>query len=186
MRLRLYLALIALFASPASAHPGPVGHVHPFADGMLHPLTGADHVIVMASVGLWGAMIGGRAIWAWPATFMGLMLAGFAAACLGLQMSFAESVISASIVVLGLLAVLRVRAPLALGVAIVGLFAFFHGYAHATEAAAASIIPYAVGFMLSTAGLHGAGIVLGLWLRHMADRTIVRMDGATGYDGALP
>lgn len=186
MRLRLYLALIALFASPASAHPDPVSHVHSFADGMLHPLTGADHVIVMASVGLWGAMVGGRAIWAWPVAFMGLMLTGFAAACLGLQISFAESVISVSIVVLGLLAVLPVRAPLALGVAIVGLFAFFHGYVHATEAVAASIIPYAVGFTLSTAGLHGAGIALGLWLRHLADRTIGRMGGAPGYDGALP
>src|SRR5581483_10871054 len=163
MRLRLCLALIAMFASPAFAHPGPLGHVHSFADGILHPLSGADHVLVMASVGLWAVMVGGRAIWVWPTTFMAVMLAGFAAARLGLQISFAESAISASIAVLGLLALIRVRAPLALGAAIVGLFAFFHGHVHGMEAAA-SVIPYAIGFTLSTATLHGAGIVLGLCL----------------------
>jgi urease accessory protein len=161
----LCVTLTAMFVSPAFAHPDP-GHADSLAGGALHPLIGADHVFVMASVGLWGALVGGRAIWAWPATFIATMLAGFAAARLGLQISFVESAISASIMVLGLLASLRVKAPLVLGAAIVGLFAFFHGHAHGTEVAA-SVIPYTAGFTLSTAVLHGAGVGLGLCTRRL-------------------
>jgi urease accessory protein len=190
MSFRLVLALIVMSVSPAFAHPGPPSHIHSLADGIFHPLTGADHVLVMASVGLWGAMVGGRAIWAWPASFVAVMLAGFAAARLGWQISFAESAISASIVVLGLLAVLRVRAPVALGAVIVGLFAFFHGHVHGTETTGGSVISYAIGFALSTAVLHGAGIVLGLCLRHLGERTALsplgRMPCVAGCDGELP
>jgi len=161
----LGVTLTTMLVSPAFAHPDP-GHVDSLASGALHPLTGVDHVFVMTSVGLWGALVGGRAIWAWPATFIAAMLAGFAAARLGLQISFVESAISVSIMVLGLLAALRVKAPLALGGANVGLFTFFHGHAHGTEVAA-SVIPYAAGFTLSTAVLHSAGVGVGLCMRRL-------------------
>jgi urease accessory protein len=169
------LTWIATFVSPALAHPGPLSHVHSFADGIFHPLTGADHVLVMASVGLWGAMVGGRAIWVWPATFVAVMLVGFAAALLGLQISFVELAISASIAVLGLLAAVGAKAPVALGAAIVGLFAFFHGYAHGTEATATNFLPYAAGFTFSTAMLLTAGVGLGLFAR-----------GQSGWIGLAP
>ena len=51
------------------------GDTHSFASGVIHPLSGIDHTSVMALVGLWGALVGGRAIWAWPATFIVAMLA---------------------------------------------------------------------------------------------------------------
>ena len=182
------LTLIVMLASPAFAHPGP-DHVHSFAGGILHPLTGPDHVLAMASVGLWGALVGGRAIWVWPATFLAAMLAGFAAARLGLQISFVEFVTSASIVALGLLVALRVKAPLAVGAAIVGLFALFHGHAHGTEATGASILPYAAGFTLSTAVLQGVGVGLGLCMRSLIERRALspvrRMRSTAGGEGAL-
>jgi urease accessory protein len=189
MRLVLLgLTLTTMFVSPAFAHPDP-GHAVSLAAGVLHPLTGADHVFVMASVGLWGALVGGRAIWAWPATFIAAMLAGFAAARLGLQISFVESAISASIVVLGLCAAVRVKAPLALGAAIVGLFAFFHGHAHGTEDTAASVIPYAAGFTFSTAVLHGACIGLSHCVRRLIERMPLspmrRIQSAAGGGGVL-
>ena len=188
MRLVLLpLTLIAMFNSPAFAHPGP-DHTHSLTSGILHPLTGADHVFVTASVGVWAAMVGGRAIWAWPATFVTVMLAGFGAARLGLQISFVESAISASIVVLCLLAVVGLRAPIVLGAAIVGFFAFFHGCAHGTEPTTASVLPYAAGFTFSTAVLHAAGIGLGHCIRSLIERFSVtpmrRMRSAAG-DGGL-
>jgi len=168
MRLVLFGAtLVAMFAAPAFAHPATPGHIHSYADGILHPLSGADHVFAMASVGIWGAMVGGRAIWVWPASFMVAMLAGFVAALLGLQTPIAETAISASIVALGLLVAVRVKAALAPGAAIVGLFAFFHGHAHCTEVTAVNLFPYAGGFIFSTGVLHAAGIVLGLCLRSL-------------------
>jgi urease accessory protein len=163
------LTLIAIFGSPAFAHPG-LDHADSLASGLLHPLTGADHVFVMASVGIWATFAGSRAIWAWPATFLAAMLGGFAAARLGLQISFVEPAISVSVVVLGLLVAVGMKTPLALGAAIVGLFAFFHGHAHGTEAAAASTLPYAAGFTISTAVLHAAGVGLGVGARSLVER----------------
>jgi urease accessory protein len=89
---------------------------------------------------------------------------------------------------LGLLIAVGIKTPLALGAAIVGLFAFFHFHAHGTEATAAGILPYAAGFTLSTAVLHAAGVGLGLGARGLVERiTRVprRMRNAAASDGAL-
>src|SRR5262245_50546230 len=100
-----------------------------FAAGLAHPLNGADHILVMIAIGLWGALTGGRALWVWPAAFVATILVGFAAAILGLHPPLVEPAIACSIVVLGLVVALAVRAPVWLGAVISGVFAFFHGHA---------------------------------------------------------
>ena len=162
-------AVVEVFASPAFAHTG-VGQTYSFTSGLLHPFGGADHVVAMASVGIWGVIVGGRAIWIWPATSMAAMLGGFAASILGLQISFVEPAIASSIVVLGLLVALGVKAPLSLGAMIVGLFVFFHGHAHGTEAGGVTLLPYLAGLALATASLHAAGTGVGLCLRTAGER----------------
>jgi urease accessory protein len=96
------------------------------------------------------------------------MLAGFVAANVGLQIAFAEQAICLSVILLGVLVALRVRAPVWQGAVIVGLFAFFHGHAHGTEASAAKLIPYAAGFVLGTAALLAVGITAGLCVKALA------------------
>src|SRR5215471_14881185 len=178
MRLILIcVALVEVCALPAFAHTS-VG-TYSFASGWLHPFGGADHVIAMASVGIWGVIKGGRAIWIWPATFMAAMLAGFAAAILGSQISFVEPASATSIVVLGLLVALGVKAPLGVGTATVGLFAFFHGHAHGTEAGAVTLLPYVTGFALATALLHATGIAVGFCVQSLAGK-IAFVDGEAG------
>jgi len=135
---------------------------HSFAMGVAHPLLGVDHILVMIAVGLWAVLVGGRAVWALPLTFLATMLAGFAAASAGLDLQLVEPVVSSSMIVLGLLVALAVKAPIWLGALITALFAFFHGHAHGTEAVTASLIWYAVGFTFSTATLHAIGIGLGI------------------------
>src|SRR5215470_13495798 len=134
-----------------------------FVTGLVHPLGGADHILAMVGIGLWGVIAGGRALWAWPAAFVTMVLVGFAAAVSGVQAPLVEPAIASSIVVLGLLIALAVRAPVWLGAVIAGLFAFFHGHAHGTEAVAAVVQPlaYAMGFSLSTAALHAVGLGAG-------------------------
>ena len=143
-----------------------------FLSGIAHPLSGTDHMLVMTAVGLWAVLAGGRAIWIWPIAFVATMLAGFAAAIWGLQVPLVQPAIWSSIIVLGLLIALAVKAPVSLGVAIVGLFAFFHGHAHGAEAATASLLPYAAGFAFATGGLHAVGIGLGLLGRNSFDREL--------------
>ena len=132
----IFLALTVAPASPALAHTG-VGQADSFASGMAHPLSGADHILAMVTVGLWGTLAGGRAIWAWPASFVAMTLTGFVVATCGLQMPFVEPTIRSSVVILALLVALAVKPPVWFGAATAGLFALFHGHAHGLEAGAA-------------------------------------------------
>src|SRR5262245_18565436 len=131
-----------------------------FVSGLAHPLHGADHLLAMMAVGVWGAMAGGRAIRVWPIAFVATMLAGFAAGAAGFAVPLVEPAIWSSVVVLGLVVALATRARLWSGAAIIGLFAFFHGHAHGTEAPAAGLRGYATGAAMATGALHAAGIGL--------------------------
>jgi urease accessory protein len=169
-------AAAAVSATPALAHTG--GHVFPsFMDGFLHPLGGADHVLAMVTVGLFAAMLGGRAVWAVPATFVAMMLVGGALGLTGVELLAVESGIALSIVALGSLVALGRSWPVGAAMALVGAFAIFHGYAHGAEIAeGAGAVSYSLGFSLATATLHGAGIAFGLLvLNHVA---VLRLSGA--------
>lgn len=155
------LAALAFSASPALAHLDPTEHGS-FMAGFTHPLFGTDHVLAMVAVGLWAAMLGGRAVWAVPAAFVGVMALGFAASFAGIDLPFVEPTILASVVAIGLLVALAVPVPLGAGMAVVGFFAFFHGYAHGGEMGEATAFGYAAGFAVATALLHAAGVGLGL------------------------
>lgn len=160
---RSLLSLVALgVAAPtiAQAHPGL--HMHGFAEGLAHPLTGLDHLLAMIAVGFWAASLGGRARWIVPAAFVSVMAGGALAGAVGLPALAIEYLIAASVVALGLLIAFEVRIPTAPAAALVGLFALAHGYAHGAEAPAGQgLLAFAVGFIASTALLHGVGLGLG-------------------------
>lgn len=168
--------LVDMIVRPASADTGDV--VSSFGAGVAHPLGGADHIIAMTMVGLWSLLAGGRAVVVWPLAFVASMLAGFAAANAGLHVGFVEPAIGVSIVMLGVLVALGVRAPTLPGALAVGVFAFFHGHAHGTEALGASHIPYAMGFTLAAVTLHAVGIAIGLGLRNLAAPLVLSGVGA--------
>src|SRR5215469_14200270 len=73
---RAVLALVSLIAvgAAASAHTGSA--TGGFGGGFTHPLFGADHVVAMVAVGLWGAFLGAPAIWLLPILFPLIMAAG--------------------------------------------------------------------------------------------------------------
>ncbi|RST83433.1 HupE/UreJ family protein, partial [Aquibium carbonis] len=159
------LALLAASTLPAFAHLDPGAHGS-FAAGFSHPLFGTDHVLAMVAVGLWAVLLAQatdrRALWLVPAAFVGTMALGFVAAMLDLPLPFVEPVILASVVVIGLLAAIALSVPVALAMAMVGFFAFFHGHAHGGEIGQAGAWPYAAGFAIATALLHAAGVAAGL------------------------
>lgn len=171
-----------LGATPALAHINPAEHAS-FSTGFLHPLSGADHVLAMVGVGLWAAQLGGRALWAVPATFVIVMMAGFAAALGGLPLPFIEPAIAASVVVLGLLALMAFKVPTPIGMVVVGFFALFHGFAHGGELGLASATPFLVGFALATVLLHAAGVLLGPGIARIAGDKAGRL--VTRFAGGL-
>ncbi|MCA0004154.1 MULTISPECIES: HupE/UreJ family protein [unclassified Mesorhizobium] len=163
-RTALSATLLMAAAMPAYAHVG-AGTTSSVAAGFMHPLSGLDHMTVMVAIGLWAAQKGGKAVWAWPAAFVGVMLAGGALGMLHVPLPFVEPGILASVVALGLFVALAVDLPVTAGVAIIGVFALFHGHAHGTEVPEnAAGLEYMAGFAVATALLHAAGIAAGLGL----------------------
>jgi urease accessory protein len=172
------VTLLLLGAGPALAHPGH-GSTASFAAGIAHPFGGLDHIAVMVAVGLWAALKGGRALWLWPAAFVGVMLAGAALGMMHVAVPFVEPGILASVVALGLLVALAVDLPVWTGAAIVAAFALLQGHAHGAEVAENfGGIEYMAGFALATATLHGVGIGFAQLMTRAHLRPLVRIAGA--------
>lgn len=175
--------LLVLASSPVLAHSGHE------TSGFAHPFTGVDHLLAMVGVGVWASLLAVKrpaAVYLVPVSFMVMMLVGAAAGFAGIKLPLVEAAIVTSVLVLGALIVAEIRLPSALAMAIVGLFAVFHGYAHALEAPAGGTGLYILGFVAATALLHAAGLGLG-WVarRAVGDPGLRALGGAVMAGGAL-
>lgn len=163
---RFFIAagLLYISATPAFAHINASEHVS-FMVGLAHPIFGVDHVLTMVAIGVWAALLGDRrAMWLVPGSFVAMMMVGFTMALWGFHLPLVEPMILASVMVLGFLVTLTLNIPVPVAMTLVGFFALFHGYAHGGEIGPSSVVTYALGFGLTTALLHGAGIALGRFL----------------------
>ncbi len=179
MRVLLALALI-LTPTLAFGHPGD--HAGGFVHGFAHPVGGLDHVLAMVAVGVFAFVLGGRALWLVPLSFVGMMVVGFLMGVGGIGLPFVELGIAASAIAIGALAALGRPMPVALAMAVVGGFAIFHGHAHGTEMALdSSGLGYAGGFIAATTVLHALGIAAALVVARLVGqhgRTAARWAGA--------
>lgn len=173
------VAAAALVAVPATA----IAHVEGgaaegFVSGFLHPLSGWDHILAMVAVGIWGAQLGLPAIWVLPVTFPLVMAFGGFLGLVGVPIPGVEPGIAASAIVLGAMVITAARPPLWLAIAIVAVFAVFHGYAHGAELSpGASAVAYSAGFVVATGLLHGLGILIGLVHKWPSGRRVLRVLG---------
>jgi len=178
--LPVILATVGMAAVPAEAFAHALGGVMGgFGSGFGHPLAGFDHFLAMLAVGLWGAQMGGRSVWALPATFPLIMCIGGFAGMLGLfPDDLIRIAIAVSLLVLGGVIAARWVAPEWAALVIVAFFAIFHGYPHgqltlrATDPAA-----FTVGFVVSTGLIHILGIGIGFALGRLYHGYIVRALG---------
>lgn len=175
--------LPALIASMASASPAlaheQAGVAAGLLSGVLHPLSGTDHLIAMVAVGLWGAQLGAPAIFLLPIAFPLVMAVGGVLGVLHIPLPAPEAMIALSGLLLGAAVAMRLRAPLGAAAALVGLFAIFHGHAHGAELPEASDpLAYGAGFVIATGLLHGCGVALGALSRWPAGERVVRGLGA--------
>ena len=103
-------------------------------------------------------------VWAAPAAFMGLLIAGCLAGFAGLHIPAIEPMIAASVLVLGLLVMTQKKMAVGAAAGLAGVFAFFHGAAHGYELFEASFVPAAAvitGMAAGSALLHAAGMAVG-------------------------
>lgn len=176
-KLALWIAGLSLISSPLLAHTGEdVGGL--FA-GLSHPIGGLDHVVAMIAVGLWGGILGRPALWMLPIAFPVMMAIAGAFGAAGVPLPGVETGIALSGIVLGAMVLFSVQVPLTVAMALVGVFAVFHGHAHGAELpASVNPMAYALGFVISTGLLHLCGIAVGSLGKWPVGRVLVRAAGA--------
>jgi len=168
-------SMIFAASGVALAHVGDHGGAG-IASGLAHPFMGLDHLLAMVAVGVLAVQLGGRHLWALPATFVTAMAAGAAAGVYGIALPQVEGMVALSVLVLGMLVAISASAKWQWPVALVALFALFHGHAHGTEMPAlTSPWLYFAGFLAATAILHGIGVTAGAALK--ARPAILRTGG---------
>lgn len=181
---RPILLLPLLIPVPALAHTGIGAHGSPFVSGLLHPVLGADHLLTMVAVGLFAAMTGGRARWAYPVSFVAAMVVGGLLGFEGAELPAVEPTILASIVVLGAAIAFALRPPVPLACAVIAVFGLAHGYAHGLEGPELSGLPYAAGFVIATSALHLVGLGLGYLAGSLGRPAVARaLGGLAGLAG---
>ncbi len=156
---RAGVAMTTLAVSlPAAAHPGHAPDSG-FAAGLLHPMTGVDHLLALLAVGLWSRQQHGYLL---APTFLVMMALG-AASSSGVALPALELSIAASVLLLGGLAACapRLQQP-QMAVLTVGACAFVHGLAHGNELTG---MASGAGFILASAVLMLLGAIPGERLR---------------------
>ncbi len=157
------VAVLASIPATAFAHPG---HDLPdFIAGVMHPLTGIDHMMALLAAGFWAAQLGGKARLLLPTIFLAAMLGGSLLTGVVADPAIIEVAITASVIVLIAAVVLRLRPVTFVSVLMVGCFALAHGMAHALEAPSALRGSYVGGLLLASALLLTTGSVLAAMLR---------------------
>jgi urease accessory protein len=158
MRRAVRCAAIAAttLALPAAAHPGHLAGTGLVA-GLLHPLTGLDHLLALLAVGLWSRRQARGIVL--PPVFLVLMALG--ASCAGIlaqgMLPALESSIAVTVLLLGVVLAAPVSMPPQAAVGLAGLCGFLHGMAHGRELAG---MASGAGFLAASALVMGAGMVL--------------------------
>jgi len=165
----LPLLFIAL-PTAAFAHTGH-GDTAGLLHGFMHPIGGIDHILAMVAVGVFAYVLGGKALWLVPLSFVGMMAVGFLLGVGQVDVPFVELGIALSSIVIGAAAAWGRPMPVAAAMALVGAFAIFHGHAHGAEMPVdASGLEYAAGFIAATALLHAAGIAAAMAVAKLVGR----------------
>ena len=127
---RLFLVILSLLMTIAPAARAHVesGGAGSLLSGLLHPVTGLDHVVaMMAKPRSLGSCAWCPALWILPLAFPMVMAFGGLLGVLGLPLPGVEIGIAVSGMVLGLLVLLDRRLTLTPAAALVAVFALFHG-----------------------------------------------------------
>ena len=177
-RTSVLLALMGMIFTPLAQAHIVTTETMGLLSGVVHPLTGADHVLAAVAAGIWAAVSGGSRARSVIAAFLGMLSLGAVAGFAGASLGLVEPVIALSVITLGVLSALRVSLPGLVAPAIAGGFALFHGYAHAAGLPMmAASAWYLLGLLMATSLLLGAGVASGRWLVKSESRIPLRLAG---------
>ena len=127
--------------------------------GMLHPISGLDHILAMIGVGMVAFFASKKGYLALVA-FMGAMVLAAIAGNMGIAFfSVEEGILISIAAVFGLIG-FAPRLSINTIITVVAFFGLFHGYAHGAEFTTGTFSLYILGFSISTLILHLSGIAL--------------------------
>ena len=137
------LALCMMLAPPAGAHHATGGEIpsngwEGFVSGLAHPVLGLDHFAFIVAAGLIAALHRRGALV--PVAFVAASIVGTVIHLLSWDLPAAETMISLSVILFGVLLVARqVRLPVVAALAAVS--GIFHGYAYGESIVGAEMTP---------------------------------------------
>lgn len=171
---RFFTLALTLIALPAFAHP-ETGAQPVLLTGLVHPLLGADHLLVALGIGLC-AVARDRAGLALPAVFLAAMAAGMGFSSLGLHVPSIEPLLAASVAAVGALLAVRQAISTTALAAGAAVLAVLHGHAHFIEAPRDEVSAYLGGLLVGTALLAACAMLAG--------RRLLQRGLRLGYVGA--
>lgn len=174
------ISFILFLLMPVSAFAHAKGVVSGFSEGLMHPVSGSDHLLAMVSVGIISAQMGGRAVWSVPSIFVAFMAIGGILGLYNINFIAVESGISASVILLGFMIIFDSKTLKYLAHLLIAFFASFHGDAHGLEMPdLATSGLYMFGFLLTTIILHITGLGIGFAaLKSKHSKKILKAIGA--------
>ncbi|MDE0780520.1 MAG: HupE/UreJ family protein [Alphaproteobacteria bacterium] len=158
--------LVLLIAVPAYAHH-PMGGLTPstFVEGLLsgigHPIIGIDHLAFVIGIGLAASFLS-RGL-AMPAFFVGATLLGTGIHLLAVNLPIVEVVISASVLLLGVMIATKRSQPPLIWASLFVVAGIFHGYAYGeaiVSAESTPLVAYLVGFAITQYLVAGAAFLI--------------------------
>lgn len=177
------LTVGTLISTPALAHTGH--DITSITSGLLHPLTGLDHLLAISAIAIWGS----RQEKVKPAilmiTFLIMMALGGILGIQGLIIPGVESAIIVSVLALGLLMARQVQLATTTGIVMTMAIAFVHGQAHGGEVANATALAYIAGYLISCMALMAAGNKAGQWLNQRPRLTLLLGSAVSLTGGAI-
>lgn len=163
--MRLFVLMLSAMASSVAWGHGVHVAESDFVSGLLHPMTGIDHVLAAAGMGLW---LGLQTFTRWSIPLYCAALAagiGLAGIWAGIGGGFAglEWALASTLIVTGLLLYKPLHLPQSLGAAVIGVIFCCHFYAHITEApltssAAGGTTFYMLGLFITTVSMTAAAL----------------------------
>lgn len=176
----LALLSTAVFSGSAFAHTGvETIMANSFADGLLHPLTGVDHLIMLIGVGFLAAQMKGRQVSIILGALLTMLIGTGFGALTGI-MTGMESLILASVFIVAV-AIWKQSQQVATKINLLSsaaiVMVLFHGWAHGVEAPAAQLVQFVPGMLISAAGLLTLGAVVG---RHVSAKWLSPSLGLSG------
>ncbi len=146
--------------------------------GFTHPIFGLDHNIAILGAGILGYLSDSKKWYLYVLGFLIPMIIGGALG-IGNEATFTiEKIIALSVFVIGALIALQKDIHIGIGIALLGVFGFFHGYAHGAEMSVDNTaLKYISGYAMGTALIALIGLLIGRFLKKKKSTNFIVLVG---------